>query len=282
MHTGFGFRDGVVTLAGSAAGIHVFDVSQATGIDLSVAPMHTVRMSRSLAQAWITCCGERRLVVAGSPALAGFVPAGAELSVDGLSAYDSTLVRIDQRVFADAAIGAFDLRSIDLRCELLSEPGVVSLVDASRHIAQSGALAAWPLMAESVTLALAVAVLQQLSPSVIERAGDIGLSASRRARVVEYVDENLHLPVSLADLAGAASMSVFHFSRSFRKAVGLTPLQYLSHRRVVRAKRLLLRDADAPLATVALEAGFSGQSHLSTVFKAATGLTPGAFRRGPA
>ena len=96
--------------------------------------------------------------------------------------------------------------------------------------------------------------------------------------MTEYVEANLHDTVQVADLAQLVAMSVSHFARSFKLAMGVGPARYVVIRRVARAK-LMLAQGELPIADVALACGFSGQAHLTRTFKDMTGVTPGAFRR---
>lgn len=101
----------------------------------------------------------------------------------------------------------------------------------------------------------------------------------RRAvrRAIEYIHANLAEEVCLARIAQAAGLSTFHFARVFRHATGVTPYRYCLRARVERVKGLLLESEDS-LAAIAVEAGFSDQSHMGNVFKRLAGLPPGAFR----
>lgn len=81
----------------------------------------------------------------------------------------------------------------------------------------------------------------------------------------------------MTDLAGVACLSPYHFSRSFKLALGVGPQRYIMQRRLERAKTLLRRN-DQPLAWIAQEAGFSDQSHLTSLFRHEVGVTPGRFR----
>jgi len=98
-------------------------------------------------------------------------------------------------------------------------------------------------------------------------------------RALDYIHANLAGTVRLEDMASAARMSVFHFSRTFRKTTGTGPHRYLVHARVERVKDLLL-SSDQSLAAIADESGFSDQSHMSKVFKKFTGISPKTFRSG--
>jgi AraC family transcriptional regulator len=104
-----------------------------------------------------------------------------------------------------------------------------------------------------------------------------GLSPERLQRVRDYIEVHLDDRLSLADLAAVALSYPCHFSRSFKLALGVGPQHYVTQRRLERAKTLMRRTS-RPLAWVAQEAGFADQSHLTSVFRRETGVTPGQFR----
>ena len=66
--------------------------------------------------------------------------------------------------------------------------------------------------------------------------------------------------------------------RAFRRHLDTTPADYLRHLRVDEARQLLL-DTERPVADIALETGFTDQSHLTRVFRRSLGETPAALRR---
>ena len=107
-----------------------------------------------------------------------------------------------------------------------------------------------------------------------------GASSPREASalVVDYIEANIDRDLDLADLAGVASMSLYHFARRFKETVGMSPHAYVLSRRVRRAQALLDRGADS-LADVAIACGFSSQAHLTTAFRHHLGITPGGYRR---
>lgn len=105
-----------------------------------------------------------------------------------------------------------------------------------------------------------------------------GLPAGRVRKVQRYIEMHLDDSLTLGRLAAAADMSKYHFSRLFRESVGMPPYRYVLNRRVVRAKQLLW-DTDLPIAQIALQTGFSNQSHFGEAFRKLTRESPSEFRK---
>ena len=82
----------------------------------------------------------------------------------------------------------------------------------------------------------------------------------------------------IAALARRMGVHPVYLARRFRAQFGVSPAAYRARLRVQRAARALL-EADSPLVTVALDAGYYDQPHMSRQIRAATGLTPRALRR---
>jgi AraC family transcriptional regulator len=134
------------------------------------------------------------------------------------------------------------------------------------------------ILVDALNTALAVRIVRHfVDPSRIASAPSNGLSRERLQRVRDYVEGHLDDRLTLADLAGVACLSLYHFSRSFKQAVGVGPQRYVMQRRIERAKTLIRR-TNQPLAFIAQEAGFSDQSHLTLIFCRETGMTPGRYR----
>jgi len=85
--------------------------------------------------------------------------------------------------------------------------------------------------------------------------------------------------LSLGALAKEVGMSRFHFLRTFRDLVGMTPHQYLLHLRMNKAATDL-RVTDEPVTAIALSAGFNDLSTFSRRFRRLMGVSPAAYRRG--
>lgn len=97
-------------------------------------------------------------------------------------------------------------------------------------------------------------------------------SASRAWALARLAD-----PLTLRELAARDAMSVRTYSRRFREETGLTPMQWLTQRRVDRARELL-EQTDHTVDRIAAEAGFGTAASLRQHFHAALGVSPGAYR----
>ena len=158
----------------------------------------------------------------------------------------------------------------------LHDPLISQLVSTIAHEIEGGFLD--HILADALNTALAVQITRLCGgAAAISLEPANGLSRERLRRVHDYVEAHLDDRLSLADLAGVACLSPYHFSRSFKQAVGMGPQRYVMHRRVERAKALMRR-TDQPLALIAQEVGFADQSHLTSVFRREFGVTPGHFR----
>ena len=98
----------------------------------------------------------------------------------------------------------------------------------------------------------------------------------RIGRVLVFVEDHFHLPLTIDDLAGEAGLSKYHFSRVFREEVGETPWAFVRRTRIERAKELLERGATP--AAAAVDAGFFDQSHFTNVLREVEGTTPKQYR----
>jgi AraC-like DNA-binding protein len=96
-------------------------------------------------------------------------------------------------------------------------------------------------------------------------------------RVRDLIDRAYAEPLDIAALARSASVSEAYFSRSFKAAFGETPHQYLTSRRIERAKALL-RACELSVTDVCMAVGFSSLGSFSTQFKRLVGESPRAYR----
>jgi AraC-like DNA-binding protein len=107
--------------------------------------------------------------------------------------------------------------------------------------------------------------------------------AARRSRVWlqgarDYLEAHFRDAPSLAALASEVGVHPSHLAQAFHAEYGLTIGEWVRARRVEHA-RVALLDPTVPIALIAVEAGFADQSHLTRLFRARLGVTPGAYRR---
>ena len=95
-------------------------------------------------------------------------------------------------------------------------------------------------------------------------------------KVCEYLESNLSERITLDDLSSISSINKYSLLRSFTKIKGITPYCYLETIRVNESKRLLEIGME-PL-EVAIQTGFSDQSHFINFFKKFIGLTPKQYQ----
>ena len=105
----------------------------------------------------------------------------------------------------------------------------------------------------------------------------LGPHAAQRIATA-YIEEHLSESVPLAQLAGLASLSSYHFCRAFKQSFGLPPHRYHTSRRIERAKALLSKPVFS-VTDIGLTLGFSETSSFTAAFRKATGLTPTAYHR---
>ena len=132
-----------------------------------------------------------------------------------------------------------------------------------------------PLAVDSLVLRLTEALLDG-DPSCAGRARPIRVDPRAIARARHLLHGETTRVVRSSELEAVTGLSRYDLARQFRAALGTSPYRYSLMRRLDRA-RLRLR-AGAPLADVALEAGFADQAHFSRMFKSTLGVAPARYR----
>jgi transcriptional regulator GlxA family with amidase domain len=107
----------------------------------------------------------------------------------------------------------------------------------------------------------------------VPEASVAGTAATR-----EWALDHLDLPLTLAELADHAQMSLRTFARRFRDEAGMSPGRWLTQQRVARARHLL-ESSDLPVDRIAGEVGFATAASLRQHLHAAIGVSPLAYRR---
>ena len=99
-------------------------------------------------------------------------------------------------------------------------------------------------------------------------------------QAVRFINDNYRTDICLDDVAGEAGMSPAHFSRIFKKVMGLPYQDYLNGRRITKAKNLLRTSAQS-VTEIAVSLGFADPTGFGRIFKKLTGHTPSTYRSLP-
>lgn len=99
----------------------------------------------------------------------------------------------------------------------------------------------------------------------------------RLVRARKFIDDCYHLPLDLGQISSEACLSPYHFLRLFRKAFNKTPHQYLTERRIEKAKELL-SSSGLTVTDVCFEVGFESLGSFSSLFHKRVGHPPIAYR----
>jgi AraC family transcriptional regulator len=135
------------------------------------------------------------------------------------------------------------------------------------------------LLIESLAIALSAHLLRSYTNAVgVEERSTASVDVAAIRRAMAYIEDNPDRAISLQELAGAAGLSRFHFSRVFKHHLGLSPARYVERARIEQAKALIV-SAGMSLAHIAQAVGFADQSHFSRRFRFHEGRTPARFAR---
>ncbi len=99
-------------------------------------------------------------------------------------------------------------------------------------------------------------------------------------QAIRFINDNYRSDIRLSTVAAEAGMSSSHFSRTFKKVMGLSYQKYLNSRRIKKAKDLL-RTTPQSIAEIAVFVGFADTTGFGRIFKKLTGQTPSAYRSLP-
>lgn len=102
--------------------------------------------------------------------------------------------------------------------------------------------------------------------------------AEEMTYALQYIEKNLTRSLTLESAASYMNISPHYFSKLFKGQVGENFIDYVTDRKVERAKELI-EGTDNPLSAIAFELGFNEANYFSKVFKKKTGMTPSNFRK---
>ncbi len=130
------------------------------------------------------------------------------------------------------------------------------------------------LYVESLTQVLVIHLLRYYSASTQKIQFEHKTLTNRHLQqTIDYIHAHLDRDLSLVQIAQNSHISPTYFARLFKTATGISLHQYVIRQRVERAK-FLLKTTDLPIASIAIQVGFSSQSHLTRHCKQLMGMTP--------
>ena len=95
---------------------------------------------------------------------------------------------------------------------------------------------------------------------------------------IKYIDEHLNEKLTVEEICEQVPLSRFYFCRLFRKNTGMSPVEYITQRRVSTAKKMIL-NTDMSISEIAEHVGFGSFSNFSNRFRQTEGVSPREFRK---
>ncbi|MDX6229864.1 MAG: hypothetical protein QOI76_3254 [Frankiales bacterium] len=157
---------------------------------------------------------------------------------------------------------------------VLTSAGLAAGIDLCLHIIRTdyGAAVANTVARHVVAAPVRPGGQAQFIESPLPPERGISLAGTR-----EWAVQRLHEPLTLTDLAAHANTSVRSLTRRFQAETGLSPLQWLLHQRLDRARELL-EATTLPMDQVARHSGIGTTESLRQHLRKRVGLTPSAYR----
>jgi AraC family transcriptional regulator len=215
------------------------------------------------------------------PGAVSFVPAncGRQLRMRDVQAEWAT-VSLRPDLLNAAFHGSSEDRTVEVPTFTnIRDPFVSGLVaEVARLFATNSRLD--PVYCEVMATALAHYLVRRYGrASVATHRIHPRLPAWRMRQITDYVESRLDGSIQVADLARIADLSVGHFHRALRATLGMTPLEFINHRRIERARQLLATEGP-PIMELGMRVGFSSPNHFARLFRRLTGVTPSEYRHG--
>lgn len=199
------------------------------------------------------------------------VPTEVEHATSFLSAVRGSAVHMDASLVAEIADAMGRTRG----------PAIGPVPNAARIAALGAMLEDELRRSDRGALLAADALVEAMVVTALRgdgAANDEGASPNDPAivRAIRFVEEQYAEPIGVDEMARAAHMSRFHFSRRFRAATKQSPYQFIQSVRLARAAELLRRGR-AGVTEVALSVGFSDPSRFARAFRQRFGASPQKF-----
>ncbi|WP_213484543.1 response regulator transcription factor [Thermobacillus xylanilyticus] len=117
-----------------------------------------------------------------------------------------------------------------------------------------------------------------MDPVLIDASRQLGGAGDAVAEAVRYIDEHLPEPLRLKDIADQVHLNPSYFSVLFKEQMGITYSDYVTRRRIQRAKELLVK-TKLPIGDIAQKVGYIHVKYFNKMFKEYEHCTPGEYRK---
>jgi len=199
------------------------------------------------------------------------VPAGAHHTCGSPAGSDCLVLDVPDECWLHAQLGSH----ADASRRLLDRPGALSLDNRQQQLVDW--LASSPVDDPLIAQQGAVLLLASLN------AQSVPTAAQRRlpyAAFDAHIERHTAYPLQVADLARLAGLSSARLHARFASECGLTPMEYIRQRRLLKARRLLQQTC-LPIGEIAAQVGYNSQSAFSAAVLRDFGRSPMALRREP-
>ena len=166
----------------------------------------------------------------------------------------------------------------DLLCNL-SRPPLSSISLPAQEVGVQAALHLERVLAGERGVLRTPLLLPPLEAVVRQSSDLLAIGDGVIAAFCRFVRDNAHRALSVDEAVRAVGLGRRTLERRFRAALGRGLADEIRRCHVERAKGMLA-DRRLAIAAVATRSGFTSAKHFSTAFRAATGMSPGAYRRG--
>jgi len=96
-------------------------------------------------------------------------------------------------------------------------------------------------------------------------------------KAYEYIDDNFSRDISLTEISEELDISSYYFSKLFKEETGEGFVEYLTKRRIDKAKDML-KDPEKSIKEICSECGYADPNYFSRIFKKSTGMTPTDYK----
>lgn len=209
-----------------------------------------------------------------------FLAAGDTLSTTWVEPIEAIFLTLNPELLPLSLGEDADARPAELVSNIMphADPMLVQLSLAMQyHI--GGGRKAGQIFEHSLLAAIAAHLFTAYGAGKRGKARNAPLTRRTRARIEDYVRQNLGRDIDLAGIAAVVRLSPRQLSRGFRAATGQSLWQFVIECRVMEATRMLTRNRSLSLSYIARACGFESYSQFIAAFRKVFGQLPSEYRR---